>query len=72
MSCPEREKLWQEYTEALTLFTACAEELEKPFTAATFSTLLISVRAAKDQCKQAREAWEAHLRIHGCDRPAGN
>jgi hypothetical protein len=70
VSCPERERLWEEYNEALALFTACAEELEKPFTATTFSTLLISVRAAKDRCKLAREAWETHLRAHGCDGPA--
>jgi hypothetical protein len=67
MLCVERDKLWNEYTASPSVFTACAEDLEKPFTASIFGLRLIAVRAAKDDCKRAREAWEQHLVTHLCD-----
>lgn len=53
----------------LDVFTACADELGLPFTVATFAERITAVQAAKEDCKLAREAWEAHLQLHGCDKP---
>ena len=66
MQCSERERLWEEYNKALNQLTECVEDLNLPFTAATFGPRLISAQAAKDLCKSTRIAWEDHLRTHGC------
>jgi len=66
MDCADRNRLREDYNHALDVVVQCAEDLEKPFTATTFSLRLIAVRAAKDDCKRARDAWEAHLRLHIC------
>ena len=69
MDCADRERLWKNYNDALDVFTQCAEDLEKPFTATTFGLKLIAVRAAKDDCKRARDAWETHVLSHQCNGP---
>jgi hypothetical protein len=68
MRCVERDRLWEAYNVALNQFTECAEDLAKLASATAFGSKLIALQASKEQCKQAREAWEIHLREHQCDR----
>ncbi len=66
MKCEERSRLWDAYNEALELFTALADELDKPFTPATFAPRMLAAKSAGADCKSARVAWEQHIQAHGC------
>jgi hypothetical protein len=71
LKCAERERLWEAYDQALNVLTECVEQMSQPFTATSIGPLMIATQAAKDICKQARDAWEEHLRVHGCDENPG-
>ena len=66
MSCETRERLWQEYNEALDTFSACVEDSSKAFTAQNFSAKMIASQQANEKCKAARLAWEEHVHEHHC------
>lgn len=68
MDCPERERLWAAYNEALDTFSQRSSELSAAFQTGQFSMQMTSTEGAQKACMDAREAWERHLKEHGCDR----
>ena len=67
VECAERDRLWDHYNECLNKLTDAATALEKTANGVVFAAELMSLKAAKEECIQAREAWESHLRTHQCD-----
>jgi len=67
VECEERSRLWDRYNSCLTKLTDAASTLEKSVNSAAYSAELMSLKAAKEDCIHAREAWESHLTTHHCD-----
>jgi len=65
--CPERQRLWDEYNEALNAFSRCVDVLSASIDDADFHDKVRSCGDANQLCKIARTAWEEHLKQHRCD-----
>jgi hypothetical protein len=67
MQCSERTRLWDKYHASLELLTRLTEELHPESSAAMLAGLIVAVKAAGNETREARAAWEAHLTEHKCD-----
>jgi hypothetical protein len=68
VECVERDRLWGRYNEYLTKFTDAATTLETAVNSIVFAAEMMALKAAKDECVQARQDWESHLKTHQCDK----
>jgi hypothetical protein len=66
MKCPERERRWQAYNEALVAFSRAVDELGTSAREAGFEQSLRRSQQANDACKRARACWEEHIQKHKC------
>ena len=70
MECAERTRLWDYYNDCLNKFTAAATVVENGVNSMVLAAEIMALKATKDECVRAREAWESHLRTHQCDKAA--
>ena len=66
VTCPDRERLWVKYSEAVVMYAACAERLGDRDAAGTFADTAEEAREERASCKAAHEAWVRHMKKHGC------
>lgn len=70
MRCEERERLWENYNQALRILNQSVEDLDRADNSVVWAARLMSAKAANNLSKAARDIWEDHLRTHQCDAEA--